>query len=103
MDRFNVRVWLNSDSDHQFGVQQIIERLIAQRGYDSVIINLVNAVHTLAKFSLADPHNRVKYRQFSLWAGGVREAIQRHGESVSESKVTDSDRILARGMGIILD
>jgi hypothetical protein len=104
MDYANVRVRLDEASAHQVGVREIIEGLIARRGYHSVIIDLVAAVHSLAEVHLADPQNRAKQHHFSLWAGAVRDAIQRHGdENTFEHRVTDSDRMAARAMGIKLD
>lgn len=104
MDRFDVRVRLNEDSNHHIRIHEIIEGLIAQRGYHPAIVDLVAAVHGLGEISLADPDNHAKHYHFSLWADAVRNAIQRHrNESVFERWVTESDRILARGLGIRID
>ena len=104
MDRASVRVRLNEASAHRIGVQEIIEGLIARRGYHSVIIDLVAAVHNLADIYIADPQNCAKRHHFSLWAGAVRDAIQRHSdENTFEHRVTDSDRTLAKEMGVKID
>ena len=104
MDRLNIRVQVNEASVHHTGIQEIIKGLIAQRGYHSVIVDLVAAVQVLADNLLADPEDRAKQRHFSLWAGALRDTIQRHSdESTFERRVTDMDRIAVRAMGIKLD
>ena len=104
MDGANGRLGLNEASAHQAGVHEIIEGLIARRGYHSVIIDLVAAVHSLAEALFADPQNRTKQHYFSLWAAAVRDAIQRHcAENTFEHRVNDLDRIAARAMGISLE
>lgn len=92
------------DAEHQQAISEMIGGLIAKRGYYSVIDELVAAVYNLGEISLADPDNSEKMRDFDMWAYAVRAAIVKHdGENTFESRLTDSDRFMARQMGILLD
>lgn len=91
-------------SSDQIEIEGIVAGLITKRGYRSVMQNLLAAVYNLAEISLADPGNSTKQRDFILWVQAVRAAIQRHSiESAFEFLISDSDRSLARDMGIRLD
>lgn len=89
---------------HQRAVEEIVDGLIASRGYHTVIYDLVAAVHNLAEIYVADPQNNSKMRDFGMWATAVRSAILKHdGAATFEQGVSDYDRLLARKMGIVLD
>lgn len=99
-----VRLGSNEDVSYRVEIQEIVEALITQRGYYSAITELLNAIHSLAETLSADPQNYVHQREFSLWVGAVRNAIQKHNdENTFEGRVTDSDRLAARQMGIYID
>ena len=84
-------------------IEEIVEVLIAKRGYHSAILELLTSLHNLAEISLVDPKNRIKEREFKMWAQALEFAIKRHkDESAFEQRVTDSDSFRARGMGIRL-
>ena len=85
-------------------VNAMVGALIERRGYYMVIDDLIAAVYNLGEITLADPFDKVKLRDFDLWAQAVRTAILKHGkESTFESRVTDLDRDLLKQMGIGLD
>lgn len=91
------------ESARYWEVEEIVEVLIAKRGYHFAIDELLTTLHNLAEISLADPQNRVKEREFKMWARALETAIKRHSEeSAFEQRVTDSDIFRARGMGIRL-
>jgi hypothetical protein len=79
-----------SESSRQREVEEIVEGLIAKRGYHSVINELMIALHNLAEISLADPLNQTTEREFKIWARGVQIAIRRHSEKPWESKHPNS-------------
>jgi hypothetical protein len=87
-------------------VQETVEALITERGYDTVILDLVHMVQYLGQKSMTDPKSRNKKRDFYLWAAAaaVRTAILKHYRHCKfEQMVTDSDRSMARQIGITLD
>ena len=89
---------------HQRAVEEMVDELIASRGYHSVIYDLVAAVHNLAEIYVADPQNNTKMRDFGMWATAVRAAILKHdGTATFEQSVSNYDRLLAGKMGITLD
>jgi len=89
---------------HQRAVEEIVDELIASRGYHSVIYDLVAAVHNLAEIYAADPQNDTKMRDFGIWAVAVRAEILRHdGAATFEQSINDYDRLLTRKMGISLE
>lgn len=89
---------------HQQAVEEIVDGLIATRGYYSVIYDLVAAVHNLAEIYVADPQNSTKMRHFGMWATAVRAAILEHdGANTFEQNVSEFDRLMAQKMGICLD
>ena len=93
-----------SGSARQQEVEEIVEGLIAKRGYHSVINELLVALHNLAEISLADPQNQSNEQEFQVWAQAVQIAIRRHSEECTfEQRVDESDAFRARGMGIRLD
>lgn len=90
------------DPSHQITINSMVDRIIAQRGYDAVIDQLIVAVYNLGEISIADPENPTKLRDFDMWAQAVRTAILRHGRPF-ESRLTAFDRLLAAEMKIRLD
>ena len=93
-----------SGSARQREVEQIVERLIAKRGYHSVIKELLIALRNLGEISLADPQNQSNEREFKMWAQAVKNAIRRHSEECTfEQFVDEADAFRARGMGIRLN
>jgi hypothetical protein len=94
----------SKDAEHQEAISAMVGGLIAKRGYYSVIDELVAAVYKLGELSLADPENPAKMRDFDMWAYAVRSAIVKHdGENNFENRLTESDRLLAKGMAISLE
>ncbi len=90
--------------EDQQAVTEMVGGMIANRGYYSVIDQLVAAVYNLGELSLADPENNAKMRDFDMWAYAVREAIVKHeAENTYENRITKWDRVLAGRMGITLD
>ena len=63
-----------SESARQLEVEEIVEGLIAKRGYHSVIDELLIAIHNLAEISLADRQNQTKEREFKMWARAGSDA-----------------------------
>src|ERR1700722_12882372 len=93
-----------SESSRQREVEEIVEGLIARRGYHSVINELLIALNNLAEISLADPLNQSNEREFKMWTRAVQIAFRRHSEECTfEQRVDESDAFRARGMGILLD
>jgi hypothetical protein len=93
-----------SESDRYREVKEIVEGLVAKRGYHSVIIELLSALHNLAEISLADPQNHSNEREFKMWARAVQTVVKRHSEkSTFEQRVDELDVFRVRGMGIRLD
>ena len=91
-------------SDYEKTIKGIVDTLIAERGYDSVICELVSSVYKLAQTCVDDPENRSNEREFSAWAKAVRSAIQHYeGDKAFESSITNPDRRFARQLGISLD
>lgn len=85
-------------------IHAMVGVLIERLGYHTVIDQLIAAVYNLGEISLADPASGTKLRDFDLWAQAVRAAILKHdSECIFESRVTDSDRVLASQMGILLN
>ena len=80
----------------------MVDHIIAQRGYDAAIDQLIVAVYNLGEISLADPENPSKLRDFDMWAQAVRTAILKHGDPF-ENRLTAFDRLLAKEMKIRLD
>ena len=105
MDRADAPLGLNAgDSSRQTEMEEVVARLIADRGYYWVISNLLTSVYTLAERSLADPWNFSKQLEFTLWVNAVRTALQKHSEEATfEHRISGADRTLARKMGIMLD
>ena len=104
MDRANLSQRLNfGESAHWIEVEEIVEGLIAKRGYHSVIYDLLVSVNNLAEISLADPQSTTKVLAFGIWARTVKAAILRHSqESTFEHSVSDSDLRWAQRLGITL-
>jgi hypothetical protein len=93
-----------SEPARQREIEEIVEGLIAKRGYQSVINELLIALHNLAEISLADLQNQSNERESKMWARAVRTAVKRHSEECTfEQRVDGSDAFRARGMGIRLD
>ena len=89
---------------HEREVKNIVDGLIAKRGYHSAITVLLNVVQDLAEILSADPLSRSKEQELRMWARAVRSAIWRHSdENTFEQLVGEADAIRARGMGIRLD
>lgn len=85
-------------------INLMIEELIARRGYESAVDELVAAVYNLGEISLADPENPAKLRDFDMWAQAVRTAIVEHfGEKTFENRLTAYDLCIGAKMGIRLD
>lgn len=104
MDREEFEEVANIKPSSQLIINSMVKELIARRGYESAIDELVAAVYNLGEISLADPENRAKLRDFDLWAHAVRTAIVDHfGETPFEARLTASDRRTAAEMGIQLD
>jgi hypothetical protein len=98
-ERFRV-----AEPARQRAVEEIVDGLIASRGYHSVICDLVAAVHNLAEIYVADPQNNSKMRDFGMWATAVRSAILKHdGATTFDQSISEFDRLLAHRMGIALD
>ena len=94
----------SSDIAHRQQVEQIVEHLIATRGYYFVIDELLRLLNRLAKARLADPENLTNEREFTMWAEAVIAAVGRHcKESTFEQLISEQDAIRARGMAIRLD
>lgn len=82
----------------------MVGALVAKRGYDAVIDELVAAVYNLGERSLADPENSTKLREFDTWAFAVRAVILKHDvENAFQNLITEWDRNLASQMGIKLN
>ena len=93
-----------SESARQREVEEIVEGLVAKRGYHSVINELLIALHNLAEISLADLQNQSNEREFQMWARAVRTAVKRYSEECTfEQRVNKADPFRAWGMGIRLD
>jgi hypothetical protein len=93
-----------NSSDYEKTIKEIVDTLIAERGYDAVICELVSSVYKLAQTCIADPENKANEREFSAWAKVVRSAIQEYeGDKAFETSVTDPDRWFAQQLGISLD
>jgi hypothetical protein len=93
-----------SGSARQREVEEIVERLIAKRGYHRVINELLIARLNLAQISLSDTLRIKRSKEFQMWARAIQTAIKRHSEECTfEQRVDESDAFLARGMGIRLD
>lgn len=104
MDRTEFPQMQDGETVHQKAVEEIVDGLIASRGYHSVIYDLVAAVYNLAEIYVADPHNSTKMRHFGMWATAVRAAILEHdGTNTFEQSINNFDRLLAQRMGIKLD
>ena len=92
-----------SESTRQREIEQIVDRLIAKRGYRSAIDELLTFLHNLGD-SLADPQNQSDAQEFKIWARAVQTSIKRHIEECTfEQRIGESDALRARGMGVRLD
>ena len=88
----------------EFVVEEMVERLIARHGYYFAIDELLSALNTLARISLADPQNRISERELRTWTRAIEGAIKRHiDENTFEQRISEADALRARGMGISLD
>jgi hypothetical protein len=88
----------------EFVVEEMVERLIARHGYYFAIDELLSALDTLARISLADPLNRISERELRTWTRAIEDAIKRHiDENTFEKQISESDPLRARGMGVRLD
>jgi hypothetical protein len=105
MERKNLpEKFQNREPAHQREVEEMVDGLIASRGYHSVIYDLVAAVYNLAEIYVADPQNGTKMRHFGMWATAVRAAILEHdGANTFEQSISNFDRLMAHRMGIKLD
>lgn len=93
-----------SKSGYEQTIEGIVETLIAERGYDSVIYELVSHVYKLSETCIDDPANSANRREFRAWAMAVRSAIvQWDGDRAFENSVTNPDRWFAQQLGITLD
>lgn len=93
-----------SSSAYEQTIQETVEGLIAERGYDSVIYELVSFVYQLAQTSKENPENSSSNREFIAWAKAVRSVIvQWDGDRAFENSITNPDRWFAQQLGISLD
>ena len=93
-----------SSSAYEQAIQEIVDDVIAERGYDSVIYELVSFVYQLAQTSKEDPGDSAKNREFLAWAKAVRSVIvQWDGDRAFENSITNPDRWFAQQLGISLD
>ena len=93
-----------SESARQLEVEEIVEGLIAKRGYHSVVQELLIALRTLADITLANPQNQFNAQEFKIWAGAIQTAVKRHSEECTFRHLVDQpDTLRAHGMGIRLD
>jgi hypothetical protein len=93
-----------SSSAYEQTIQERVERLIAERGYDSIIYELVSTVYQLAQTSREHPENHASNREFVAWAKAVRSVIvEWDGDRAFENSITKPDRWFAQQLGISLD
>ena len=105
MDRADAPLQLNAgNSARKSEIEAFVAGLIADQGYYRVIKDLIAETNALAERSLSEPANFSKQLDFTVWVSAVRTVIEKHSdESTFENRVNDSDRSLAREMGMILD
>ncbi len=85
-------------------IEAVVSDVIAEHGFRSAMNDLLPAVRRLGAVAMADPSNRTKEREFLMWSKAVKNACARQmDESAFDERVSSTDAIQARGMGITLD
>lgn len=81
-------------------VNAVVQDVITEHGREAAIPLLLQAVHSMAEISLADPENKAKERQYRQWMKAVKAVCR--APKTFEQQINPADMSFARQMGIAL-